>query len=89
MSVLEELAPLFHPKSLALIGASSDESKYGGRFLRSILRFGFKGKLYLVNSRESEMLGMKAYPSILDVPDEVDLAGITVPAKVVLQVLEQ
>ncbi|MBI2910416.1 MAG: CoA-binding protein [Chloroflexi bacterium] len=88
-SKLEELAPLFYPRSLALIGASSDDSKFGGRFLRSVLRFGFKGELYLVNPRESEILGMRTYPSILDVPHEVDLAGIAVPAKAVPQVLEE
>lgn len=88
-SKLEEFAPLFYPKSLALIGATADDTKFGGRFLRSILRFGFKGSLYLVNPHESEILGMKVYPSILDVLGPVDLVGITIPARAVPQVLEE
>ncbi|MBI2910415.1 MAG: CoA-binding protein [Chloroflexi bacterium] len=85
----DDLTPLFYPGSLALIGASSDDSKFGGRFLRSLLQFGFRGRLHIVNPRESEILGMKTYPSILDVPDQIDLVGITVPAPAVPQVLEQ
>ncbi len=80
---------LFNPSSLAIIGASRDESKMGNRFLQSIIDRGYSGKLYPVNPRESEIMGLKSYPSILDIPDEVDLAYLILPATAVPGVIEK
>lgn len=85
---LKEFEPIFRPKSVVLIGVSADERKFGSRFLRSLQEFGFKGQLYPVNPRESEILGLKAYPSVKDIPDDIDFAAVSVPARVVPQVLE-
>ncbi|MFX1265349.1 MAG: acetate--CoA ligase family protein [Promethearchaeota archaeon] len=77
---------LFNPSSLAIIGASKHERKSGGRFLKGLIfNSGFKGKLYPVNPRESEVMGLPCYSSIMDIPGEVDLAIITVPAGLVPQ----
>ena len=80
---------LFNPDSIALIGVSKDERKTGGQFLKSLIKASFKGKLYPVNPNASEIMGLKAYRSILDIPGEVDLAIITVPARHVPPVMAE
>lgn len=77
---MHSLDPLFHPASVALIGASSDPERIGGRPLRFLLEGGFQGALYPVNrSGAAEIQGLKAYASLLDVPGPVDHAIIAVP----------
>jgi len=88
MDKLTELEPIFYPKTLAVVGASADERKFGGGFLRSLQEFGFKGKIYPVNPRGREVLGLKMYPNVRDIPGPVDLAHIMVPASFVPRVLE-
>ncbi|MBI5000368.1 MAG: acetate--CoA ligase family protein [Euryarchaeota archaeon] len=80
---------LFNPRSIAVIGASSNEAKIGHFILRNIIRNGYKGALYPVNNKEKCILGMKAYPSVADVPGDVDLAVIVIPAQFVAGVLEE
>jgi len=82
-NILAELDPFFHPRSLALIGASSREGKVGRRFMDAFLEAGFQ-KLYPVNLRESEILGVKAYPTVTDIPDHVDLVLILTPPAAVM-----
>jgi len=86
---IQELDLLFNPSSLAMIGASKDENKSGGMFLKGLIGSGFKGKLYPVNTKESEIMGLRNYHSVLDIPGEVDLAYVTVPAKTVPQVMAE
>lgn len=80
---------LFHPRSVAIIGASRTPGKIGYEILRNIVGFGFEGKIYPVNPNATEIMGLKAYPSVLDVPDEVDLAVISIPARIVPKVLNE
>ena len=84
-----ELDRLFNPSSLAIVGASKDETKGGGRFLKRLIDDGFKGKLYPVNPREAELMGLKNYHSVLVIPGEVDLAILTVPARVAPEVMAE
>ncbi len=86
---MQELDRLFNPSSLAMIGASKDEDKSGGRFLKGLINNGFKGKLYPVNPTESEIMGLRNYRSVTDIPGEVDLAYVTVPARAVPQVMAE
>ncbi|MCB2041906.1 MAG: acetate--CoA ligase family protein [Rhodoferax sp.] len=84
------LHPLFFPASLALIGASSDPERIGGRPLRFLLEAGFTGDLYPVNrSGAAEIQGLKAYKSLLDVPGTVEHAIIAVPAAGVEAALQE
>ncbi len=87
--ILGEFAPIFYPKSYAVIGASADPQKYGGRFLRVLLSFGYAGKVYPVNPNEREILGLEVYPSVGDIPEPVDFASISVPARDVPGVVEE
>jgi len=84
-----KLEAFFNPKSIAVIGASREPRKVGHRILRNILDYGFKGEIYPVNPNAEEVLGCRCYKSILDIPSEVDLSIIAVPAKIVPSVAEQ
>lgn len=79
----------FNPASIAIVGASSDFHKPSGRPLAALLKRGYRGKLFPVNPRYKEINGIECYPSILDVPEEVDLVIIGIPADMVLDVLVQ
>jgi len=81
--MLKKLKPLFYPKSLAIVGISNNERNIGYTFLKGIRNFGFKGMLYPVNPQFTEILGHQVYSNVKDIPGEVDLALIMVPAKIV------
>jgi acetyltransferase len=78
----------FNPRGIALIGATPNPQKGGHAILRN-LRIGFKGGIYPVNPSYAEIEGMSCYPSILEVPDPVDLGIIFVPAPLVPQVVQE
>lgn len=78
-----------NPQSVAVIGASADPQKLGNAVLVNLIESGFEGGIYPINLRENEILGLKAYPSVLDVPDPVDLVVIVVPSQFVADVLEE
>jgi len=70
----------FYPQSVVIVGASSAPHKPGNDVIRNILANGYGGKLYLVNPKGEEILGMKAYSSIQDLPEGIDLAVVVLPA---------
>ena len=76
--IREQLAPVFYPKSIALVGISNTAINVAYMFLQSLLDSGFP-RIYPVNPKGGEMMGLKVYPSIRDIPEEVDLAICTVP----------
>jgi acyl-CoA synthetase (NDP forming) len=76
----------FTPVSIALIGASHEETKLGGIVLKNLLKF--RGTVYPVNPKYGELMGLKTYPSAADIPGEVDFAIILRPAPEVPGILE-
>lgn len=76
---MHSLHPLFHPTSVALVGASSDPERIGGRPLRFMLEGGFEAPLYPVNRSGDTIQGLPAYASVRDIPHPVDHAIICVP----------
>ena len=78
-----QLRPLFYPRSVAVLGASSHPLKFGFQYLRALQDFGFPGRLYPVNPELDQVLGLKAYPSVAALPETVDLATVSVPAPAV------
>ncbi len=80
---------ILHPRSVAVVGASKDPLKWGHMLLASILNGGYQGKVYPINPREDIVEGLKCFPSVKDVPDEVDLAIVVVPALIVANVIEE
>ncbi len=85
------LEEFFEPKSIAVIGASTNQTKLGHAVLHNLVEGGFskKGKVIPINPKADEILGFKAYPSVLDVPDPIDLAVIVIPYPYVPPVLEE
>ena len=83
------LRNFFCPDSVAVIGAAREEKKVGHTILDNIINSGFKGKLFPVNPNADEIHGIKCYPSVLNIPVNIDLAIIVVPVQFVLQVLEE
>ena len=84
-----KITSILNPKSIAVIGASHNPEKIGHQVLKNIVKAGYEGKIYPINPKGGEILGLKAYKSVLEVPDEIDLAVIVVPAKIVPQVVEE
>ncbi len=82
------LAALFSPRSVALVGASSDPRKLGGRPLHNLLQFGYRGRIYPVNPGASEVQGVTSYASVRDLPEVPDQAIVVVPARYVVAALE-
>src|SRR5580692_1022566 len=87
-SPMPDLRPLLSPKSLAIVGAAADES-IRGRLTKQLIGHGFDGPIYPVTRSQDEVLGHKAYKSVADIPEPVDLAVIVVPAAHVISTIEQ
>lgn len=79
----DNLDPLFKPKAVALIGASVKELSIGNVIIKNLIHYRFRGPVYPINPKVDEIRGVKAYPSILDVPGKVDLAHIVIPPPLV------
>jgi acetyl coenzyme A synthetase (ADP forming)-like protein len=71
------------------VGASTNRDKIGHKILKNILEAGFKGKIFPVNPRGGEILGLKTYNSVLDIPGELDTVVIVIPARLVPSVIEE
>ena len=74
---------IMEPKAIAVIGASNESGKIGNSVMKNIVNGGYKGKLFPVHPKAEEILGIKAYKSVKDIPDEVDVAVFAIPAKFV------
>ena len=83
------LDAVFHPKSIAIVGASDDVAKVSGQPMKYILDSGWKGEIYPVNPTRDTILGYKAYPSITAIPDPVDAAVIVIGAAHVPGVIQE
>lgn len=82
------LDSLFTPRSVAVVGASTEPGKLGFTILDNIIKCGFKEPIYPINPRAPEILGLKAYPRLTDIPGEVDLIVVVVPQAAVLPVMK-
>lgn len=84
-----ELDTLFSPRSIAVVGASGDPSSLSGRPLQILHQHHYEGRIYPVNPRHRQIAGVRAYQSIEDVPEQVDLAVIAVRAAMVPGLLKE
>lgn len=89
MKKKDKLDAIFHPQSLAVIGASRKPGSVGHSLLANIIDSRFQGIVYPVNPKAKGILGIKSYPSVAAIPDTVDLAVIIVPAHLVPAILEE
>ena len=81
------IARMLAPRSVAVVGASNDEGKIGHAVFANLLRMGFDGPLYPINSEARHVAGVPAFRSVLDVPGVIDLVVVAVPAPAVPQVV--
>jgi acetyl coenzyme A synthetase (ADP forming)-like protein len=88
VSTVASLVPFFRPNAVAVVGASRDPGAIGHRVLDALLRNKFAGPVYPVNPKAAEVAGVRAYPTVRDIPGPVDLAVIAVPAPAVLGVVD-
>jgi len=86
---VHEFDNFFRPNSVAVIGATPSSGKIGNIIIENLFSEGYQGKVYFVNPKYKEILGMPCYPSVLDCPEVPDMAVIVVPAKLVPGVLEE
>ncbi len=82
-----DLRRFLAPRRVAFVGATEDLSKFGGRCMRLLIDFGYKGEIYPVNPKRGEIFGLKCYPSLADLPQQPDHVGIVLPGASVLQAL--
>ena len=82
------LDALFNPRSVAIVGATEDPTRIGGRPLRYLKESGFEGRIWPVNPRRDRVQGLEARPVIGAVPGEIDVAIVAVPAGITLETLE-
>jgi acetyl coenzyme A synthetase (ADP forming)-like protein len=79
--ILEAMSRVFHPRSVAVVGASAEDGKIGNSVMKNLINGGFPGDIYPVHPKAEEILGKTVYKSVLDIPGEVDLAVFAIPAK--------
>lgn len=89
LDLVKELDHIFKPKSIAIIGASNNQSKWGYRLVFYVLQSGFRGTISPINPKEKLILGLPVYPSVIDVPQNIDLAVVAVPAPMVPLVIKE
>jgi acetate---CoA ligase (ADP-forming) len=85
---LKEFEPIFSPKSIAVVGASANQPKAGTVYVQALISGGYKGKLYPVTSSGGQVLGLKAYKKISDIPGDVEFVIVSVPAQAVLELID-
>jgi acetyl-CoA synthetase (ADP-forming) len=85
----ENLASMFDAEGVAVIGASRNPGKLGYHVMKSLTEGGFQGAIYPINPGEAELFGLKAYSSLADVPGDVDLAIVVLPARAVPEIVRQ
>ena len=83
------LQEIMSPRSIAIVGASDNKARIGGRPLAHMIEQKFSGGIYPINPNRDTVQGIKAYPSLLDVKEDLDFILIAVPSKVVISVLEE
>jgi len=86
---VENLDKIFKSKSIAVIGASDKIGSAGYRIFRNLISSGYEGIVYPVNPKKESIQGVQAYPSVNELPKVVDLAIVSTPSNVVLDVIEQ
>ncbi|MFC1919277.1 acetate--CoA ligase family protein [Chloroflexota bacterium] len=89
MGIIYQLNPFLEPHGVALIGVSRRTGSAAFNILENILNCGYKGKIYPVNPGASEILGVKAFSAVKDLPNGIDLAVIATPREAVLQLVRQ
>ncbi len=87
--ILKAMNRIFHPKAVAVIGASAETGKIGNSVMRNLINGGYKGTIVPVHPKQPEILGVQAYKSVLDYPGEIDVAVFAVPAHLCVAAMDE
>lgn len=87
--ILAAMTRIMRPSAVAVVGASAEDGKIGNSVMRNLIDGGYQGHLYPVHPRADEILGHKCYPSVLEIPTEVDIAVFCIPARFVASVIAE
>lgn len=79
--ILGAMQRIMNPRSVAVIGASAEDGKIGNSVMKNLINGGYQGAIFPIHPKADEILGRKAYPSVLNVADEIDVAVFAIPAK--------
>jgi acetyl coenzyme A synthetase (ADP forming)-like protein len=79
--ILGAMQRIMNPRAVAVIGASAEDGKIGNSVMKNLINGGYAGKIYPIHPKADEILGRKAYPSVLNVAEEIDVAVFAIPAK--------
>ena len=86
---MDILEAAFHPKAIAIAGASEDHFSFGYHFLRHLLDYGYPGHIYPVNPNKQVVLGLKAHPDLSGIPEPVDYVICCLPASKALDLVAE
>jgi acetyl coenzyme A synthetase (ADP forming)-like protein len=87
--VVTAMNRIMKPKAIAVIGASNEAGKIGNSVMKNLINGGYKGTIYPIHPKEAEIMGLKAYKSVKDIPGEIDTAVFAIPAKLVAGALKE
>ncbi|MBN9041271.1 MAG: CoA-binding protein [Rhizobiales bacterium 62-47] len=87
--IVRQMNRIMKPKTVAVIGASSESGKIGNSVMKNLINGGYKGEIYPIHPKADEILGKKVYKSVKDVPGEVDIAVFAIPANFVAGALKE
>src|SRR4051812_41647858 len=86
-NIIEQFMPLFTPKTVAVVGASTKGTAFPNVFIRRMREFGFQGPIYPIHPTAGEIDGLPAFRSFADTPEPVDYAFVSIPAPQILPLL--
>jgi len=87
--ILQAMRRIMNPKSVAVIGASSEDGKIGNSVMKNLINGGFQGEIYPIHPKATDILGRRVFPNVLDVPGPIDVAVFAIPAKFCAAAMEQ
>jgi acetyl coenzyme A synthetase (ADP forming)-like protein len=87
--IVSQMTRIFRPKAIAVIGASPTPGKIGYAVTKNLLDGGYQGKIYPIHPKAEEVLGFKVYPMIAEVPDQIDVGVVCIPAKFVPNIIDE
>src|SRR3954468_1709812 len=87
--VVTSMNRIMKPKAIAVVGASNEAGKIGNSVMKNLINGGYKGTIYPIHPKEAEIMGIKAFKSVKDIPGEIDTAVFAIPAKLVAGALKE
>jgi acetyl coenzyme A synthetase (ADP forming)-like protein len=87
--ILAAMRRIMNPRALAVIGASAEDGKIGNSVMKNLINGGYRGAIYPIHPKATEVLGRKAYPSVLDVDEDIDVAVFAIPAKLCAAAMDE